>query len=550
MAADELKFLQSDTDAGLPQQQGACWGPVRTAVAALFGFGAVVLGVSLFALRPKPVGQAFRGADVIGLNGGQSSGASEHLGEDDVVKMRGWDCWEECKGPGHCEMCGEGNACCRRGSTTDPPECSGITDFWTDHHECVTPREEVEISRLTQDCWMANCQIGGDCAWCGKGNSCCKKGFAEDPAECQNITVWPTDEHHTCVKSVVDVKVKHAGQNCYEFCKGSGHCDWCGKGNLCCKYGQLDDKPECRPVIFFPTTAHHTCVAAALPPTRSFPKEDLEAEHRECPLGQVAGAQGCQKPASRVPLTFYMYRALGDTNTPIENSNAASLGGILWYLHKEVVTSCPRKHHITRIQRLRVTVQNTNDLFAPAPHALMGPFADFANGACTSPNCDYGFEKFGNVVGCRLLDVAEANYQVGSGPQFWSLPGPCPTMADGAKSEQCLREQKGGRCLIANGQRDCTYSIKEMGTIRIDDLIGRDPGNHYEHWCADGNLEYDPATDTGHGTSFWQGIHDQEKCKERMDKLRYYFRLWTVEKSDSFEREADYLGEPACDWYR
>jgi len=44
------------------------------------------------------------------------------------LKNAGEDCSEHCAG-GFCLWCGEGNACCRQNSPTDPPECSGGIGF-------------------------------------------------------------------------------------------------------------------------------------------------------------------------------------------------------------------------------------------------------------------------------------------------------------------------------------------------------------------------------------------------------------------------------------
>merc|ERR1719333_962162 len=60
----------------------------------------------------------------------------------------------------------------------------------------------------------------------------------------------------------------------------------------------------------------------------------------------------CREMASPV-YTFYMYRVTGAKDWPIENVNAASLGGVLWYLHNEVIVERPRKFGITRIRRFK-----------------------------------------------------------------------------------------------------------------------------------------------------------------------------------------------------
>jgi len=57
----------------------------------------------------------------------------------------GEDCWLICgKAGGYCDWCGSGNACCRQGSTSDPAECRGVTNFTSkSHHECVAASPAV-----------------------------------------------------------------------------------------------------------------------------------------------------------------------------------------------------------------------------------------------------------------------------------------------------------------------------------------------------------------------------------------------------------------------
>merc|ERR1712050_274241 len=61
---------------------------------------------------------------------------------------------------------------------------------------------------------------------------------------------------------------------------------------------------------------------------------------------------------------FYMYRAQSDEAYPMENVNTGNLAGVLWYLHNEIVQSTPRKYDVTRVLRLKVTMKNTQELWA------------------------------------------------------------------------------------------------------------------------------------------------------------------------------------------
>jgi len=167
----------------------------------------------------------------------------------ELVLNTGKDCWAPCgNAGGDCpHFCGKGNACCRNHSLRDPPECFGVTKYLTSHHECVAPLTNHPVKHAGQDCWALNCSISGHCDWCGTGNACCRYGAKWDAPECLGIRFFPTKNHHTCVASRYRLPVYHWGQSCWDFCgQKAGFCDWCGEGNMCCKHASRTDPQECR----------------------------------------------------------------------------------------------------------------------------------------------------------------------------------------------------------------------------------------------------------------------------------------------------------------
>jgi len=235
-------------------------------------------------------------------------------------------------------------------------------------------------------------------------------------------------------------------------------------------------------------------------------------------------------------MTFYMYRATSDENYPIENVNAANLPGVLRYLHDEVVITCPRKHDITKIRRLKVTMYNTQDLHKIPPHAQFGPYAAFEEGRCRVPGCKKLWNRFGFVVGCQKKGTAVAHYVDGI---WYSLPGRCPERPFFHKSRFCMRYERGGRCGAPNGHRHCTWNVEDAGEIRLDELEGLTDFNNH---CKPGDVAYDPRNDTGTITNFWQGKKDPWTCSQREAKLKALFKQRAAGPAD--------LGTPSCDWWR
>jgi hypothetical protein len=259
------------------------------------------------------------------------------------------------------------------------------------------------------------------------------------------------------------------------------------------------------------------------------------AEQTKQEGGPVEGFQtsavGGSGPEKRV---LYMYRAQDDTNHPIENMDVADLPGVLWYLHNEVVTTCPRKYNVTRIRRFRVTLQNTFQLFSGQSGAQWGPYVAFDMGRCTVPNCDMIWQQYGYVVGCQVEPLNLGHYMSDSrttascatpdecyAPMWFSLPGPCPSQYYDAKTEECRMRQRGGACLAVNGNEECTFHIEDAGEVRLDTLTGV-PGD-YTDWCTSGGLEYDKATDTGREFSWWDMKNDRMRCTDRINQVKNAF---------------------------
>jgi len=145
--------------------------------------------------------------------------------------------------------------------------------------------------------------------------------------------------------------------------------------------------------------------------------------------------------------TFYLYRAQDDHNYGRdENVNAANLAGVLWYLHHEVVMTCPRKFGITRLRRLLVTMRNTCDLYKDTK-SQFGPYSAFDSGRCGVKGCEKAYEKYGNVIGCQHIPYNTGLFaayceQPNCGyAQWYSFPGTCLTEPWGVKTKKMPRRQ-------------------------------------------------------------------------------------------------------------
>lgn len=272
----------------------------------------------------------------------------------------------------------------------------------------------------------------------------------------------------------------------------------------------------------------------------------------------------CNEATGPLSMTFYMYRAQGVEDYPIENVNLASLPGVMWYLHNEVVGSQPRKFEITRLIRYKVTIKNTVAYFRDM-HKQFGPFVAFDKGSAR--NREDVWEKYGYVVGCQVVDPDQFNFQFKYKPseeeqpecepkdtpvcnsgKWYSLPGPCPAKFVENKTAECISEWPGGHCPSADvtGEKDCTYWSEFAGQIQLDELEGIED---YESWwltkdsrggvIPSDNIEYSRHLDKGIGMDFWDHGHDVDACTNRMNKVKALFK-------EKFPDYPEWLPEPPC----
>lgn len=255
-------------------------------------------------------------------------------------------------------------------------------------------------------------------------------------------------------------------------------------------------------------------------------------------MPNYGGSDGdCSKPTAQKKMTFYMYRMQDDRNFTWANDDLASLSGVTWYLHNEVVVqSCPRKFDITRVLRLKVTMFNTPKMF-DVRKGMFGQFATFDSGFCHE--CmDEIFSKYGFVVGCETPGASEVYNYGGFLPIWYSLPGVCPSQPFNKKTKACEAREPGGQCDNPDGRDDCTWKYDYAGEVKIEELY--DKGFDYKEFCAKGGKEYDVGIDAGVQLSFWNDKKNPQRNAQRVQHLREVFQAKYPDTPD--------LPEPWCDW--
>eukprot|EP00416_Gambierdiscus_australes_P034125 CAMPEP_0171106366 /NCGR_PEP_ID=MMETSP0766_2-20121228/64604_1 /TAXON_ID=439317 /ORGANISM="Gambierdiscus australes, Strain CAWD 149" /LENGTH=427 /DNA_ID=CAMNT_0011567451 /DNA_START=68 /DNA_END=1351 /DNA_ORIENTATION=+ len=253
--------------------------------------------------------------------------------------------------------------------------------------------------------------------------------------------------------------------------------------------------------------------------------------------------------ASKAPmLTFYVYRAQNDQVYPMESVNVASLGGVLWYLHNEVV-SCnygdcqyARRFGIDRIVRYVLRMRATTPLLQAGMNFGLRYAYDFAK--CTGPwDCEKEYQKYGYFVGCNNLSSGFPfpNFPVFYTGAWYSLPGPCGEKDYRHKYPFCRKDQPGGHCQgEPSGTGDCTYSIEVAGEIRLDELEGI---RNYQEFILAGGQEYNSTSDEGVDMSFWDGLNDTVANALRVEKADKLFQM----KYPNMASDAQ-LPPPSCDF--
>mmetsp|Transcript_100502 Transcript_100502/g.251922 ORF Transcript_100502/g.251922 Transcript_100502/m.251922 type:complete len:517 (-) Transcript_100502:319-1869(-) len=322
-------------------------------------------------------------------------------------------------------------------------------------------------------------------------------------------------------------------------------------------------KPQEKPVQIKYLETKVNCSSPLVPVSSKSPTGQLTMTCG-CPPPQVldksGGAPRCLDPAGPSQMTFYMYRAQGKDEYPVKNVNLADLAGVMWYLQREVVGSRPRKFHIERIIRYKVTMKNTDDYFK-AFKKQFGPFVAFDEGSARGRSETW--EKYGFVVGCQLVDpdiysyVPQPEDQPGCYPKdsplctsgkWYSLPGPCPEEKVDGKTPECIAKWPGGGCpsAVVTGAHDCTYWAEFAGQIMLDDLEG--VGDYNTWWITkdskggtvpNENIEYSPHLDRGIGMTFWDNGHSVEAGRKRMDAVVKLFK-------EKFPAMPERLPEPPC----
>jgi hypothetical protein len=290
-------------------------------------------------------------------------------------------------------------------------------------------------------------------------------------------------------------------------------------------------------------------------------------------LGTAAVPSASFSQPSPPPVTsLRVYRAidsrllggsLGDAGTRLGNTNAASAGGVLGYLHSEVISFAVPKtgrrlNDIDAIAVFDVQVLNVGRARLLTPNDppgnvnLFGPFMAFNGGMAMPPSARDQIIRYGAYVG--IQDQAHNPRHAYPG-DWYSFVGRCPLSPWGT-GENGHRDKPSpcpttpaleGICPAAGAAPDgtplCQYTYSYLGYVPLDDLVGITSKAHplcqeggtpracvdYADFRRNGGIEYSAGpNDTMEcaddkvpesGLPFWRGRCDPEKALARIRAL-------------------------------
>lgn len=291
-------------------------------------------------------------------------------------------------------------------------------------------------------------------------------------------------------------------------------------------------------------------------------------------LGTAAAPSAPSSQPSPPPVvSLRVYRAidsrllggsLGDAGTRLGNTNAGSAGGVLGYLHSEVIPSFAvsqtgrRLNDIDAIAVFDVQVLNVKRarLIAPTDPPgdvnLFGPFMAFNRGVAMPPWARDQIVRYGAYVGIQDQTDNPRHAYPGT---WYSFVGGCP-FSPWETGENGHRDKPSpcpttpaleGICPAAGAGPDgtplCQYTYTYLGYVPLDDLVGITSKAHplcqvggtpracvdYADFRRNGGIEYSAGPNDAmecatekvpeSGLPFWRGRCDPEKALARIRAL-------------------------------
>jgi len=286
------------------------------------------------------------------------------------------------------------------------------------------------------------------------------------------------------------------------------------------------------------------------------------------------------QPAPPSATSIRVYRAIdsrllggsrGDAGTRLGNTNAGSAGGVLGYLHSEVipdfaVSNGRRLNDIDAIAVFEVRVLNvrrarlSGSSDPPGDPSVFGPFMAFNRGKAMPPPARDQILRYGAYVGIQ----DQSHHPRHAYPGDWySFVGGCPLTpwdANGEKASPCpTTPALEGICPATGDAPDgtplCQYTYSYLGYVPLDDFVGITSKDHplcktggtpracadYADFRRNGGVEYSAMSndamectgDTGpeSGLAFWSGRCDQQKALVRMRSLTSWSPLVVPKRS-------------------